>query len=99
MGFSIAKRAANLGAEVFLITGPSDEQVSHSGIHRINVTTAEEMYNKAHQYFPTSDIAILAAAVADYRPKNVSAEKIKKEGIIGHRIRTHKRYSSFTRAH
>ena len=79
MGFSIAKRAANLGAEVFLITGPSDEQVSHSGIHRINVTTAEEMYNKAHQYFPTSHIAILAAAVADYRPKNVSAEKIKKK--------------------
>lgn len=79
MGFSIAKRAANLGAEVFLITGPSDEQVSHSEIHRINVTTAEEMYNKAHQYFPTSDIAILAAAVADYRPKNVSAEKIKKK--------------------
>ena len=79
MGFSIAKRAANLGAEVFLITGPSNEQVFHSGIHRINVTTAEEMYNKAHQYFPTSDIAILAAAVADYRPKNVSAEKIKKK--------------------
>lgn len=79
MGFSIAKRAADLGAEVFLITGPSYEQVSHSEIHRINVTTAEEMYNKAHQYFPTSDIAILAAAVADYRPKNVSAEKIKKK--------------------
>ena len=59
--------------------GPSDEQVSHSGIHRINVTTAEEMYNKAHQYFPTSHIAIFAAAVADYRPKNVSAEKIKKK--------------------
>jgi len=79
MGFCMAKEAANLGAEVFLISGPSHEQVSHSLIHRINVTSAEEMYQASHEHYPTVDIAILSAAVADYRPKNVVAEKIKKK--------------------
>ena len=79
MGFSIAKAAANLGAEVFLISGPSHQTVSHSLINRIDVTTAEEMYEASHQYYPESDIAILSAAVADYRPKNVVTEKIKKK--------------------
>jgi phosphopantothenoylcysteine decarboxylase/phosphopantothenate--cysteine ligase len=79
MGFAIAKSAANLGAEVFLISGPSHEQVSHSLIHRIDVTTAEEMYEASHQHYPDADVAILSAAVADYRPKNVVTEKIKKK--------------------
>lgn len=79
MGFSIAKAAANLGAEVFLISGPSHQAVNHSLINRIDVTTAEEMYEASHQYYPESDIAILSAAVADYRPKNVVTEKIKKK--------------------
>jgi phosphopantothenoylcysteine decarboxylase/phosphopantothenate--cysteine ligase len=79
MGFAMAKSAANLGAEVFLISGPSHENVSHSLIHRMNVTSAEDMYQASHQYYPDSDIAILSAAVADYRPKNVATEKIKKK--------------------
>jgi phosphopantothenoylcysteine decarboxylase/phosphopantothenate--cysteine ligase len=79
MGFAMAKSAANLGAEVFLISGPSHEKVSHSFIHRIDVTTAEEMYQASHEHYPNSDIAILSAAVADYRPKNVTTEKIKKK--------------------
>lgn len=79
MGFCMAKEAANLGAEVFLISGPSHEQVSHSLIHRINVTSAEEMYQATHEHYPTVDIAILSAAVADYRPKNVVSQKIKKK--------------------
>ena len=79
MGFAIANCVANLGAEVFLITGPSHETTSHSLIKRINVVTAEEMYDACHRYFSESDIAILSAAVADYRPKNVVAEKIKKK--------------------
>tara|TARA_R110002073_G_scaffold8207_7_gene45907 strand:- start:19662 stop:20873 length:1212 start_codon:yes stop_codon:yes gene_type:complete len=79
MGFAIANSAANLGAEVILITGPSHETIYHSLIKRINVVTAEEMYKASHSHFSDSDIAILSAAVADYRPKNVVAEKIKKK--------------------
>ncbi|PIX11086.1 MAG: bifunctional phosphopantothenoylcysteine decarboxylase/phosphopantothenate--cysteine ligase CoaBC, partial [Flavobacteriaceae bacterium CG_4_8_14_3_um_filter_31_8] len=79
MGFEIAKEAANLGAEIFLISGPSNEQIKHSLIHRIDVITADEMYKAVHQFFPEVDIAILAAAVADYKPKNVATQKIKKK--------------------
>jgi phosphopantothenoylcysteine decarboxylase/phosphopantothenate--cysteine ligase len=79
MGFSIAKEAANLGAEVILISGPSHQQINHSFVKRIDVVSANEMYNEAHKYFNEVDIAILAAAVADYKPKNVAHQKIKKQ--------------------
>ncbi|WNW02094.1 bifunctional phosphopantothenoylcysteine decarboxylase/phosphopantothenate--cysteine ligase CoaBC [Tenacibaculum sp. HL-MS23] len=79
MGFEIAKAAANLGAEVFLISGPSHQKVNHSFIHRVDVKSAEEMYNACHKYYGEADIAILSAAVADYRPKNVATQKIKKK--------------------
>jgi phosphopantothenoylcysteine decarboxylase/phosphopantothenate--cysteine ligase len=78
MGFELAKKAANLGAEVFLITGTSNETVSHSLIQRIDVVTAEEMYQEVHKYFGAVDVAILSAAVADYKPKVVAENKIKK---------------------
>jgi phosphopantothenoylcysteine decarboxylase/phosphopantothenate--cysteine ligase len=78
MGFELAKKAANLGASVYLITGNSNETVSNSLIQRIDVVSAEEMYHEVHKYFDRADIAILSAAVADYKPKNVSASKIKK---------------------
>lgn len=79
MGFEIAKAAANLGAEVTLISGPSSQTVSHSLINVIRVTSAQDMYDEAHKYFASVDIAILSAAVADYRPKNISDKKIKKK--------------------
>ena len=79
MGFALAKKAANLGAEVILITGPSAETIKHSFVKRIDVKSAEEMYAQAHLYYKYTDIAILSAAVADYRPKNVAAQKIKKK--------------------
>ena len=79
MGFALAKEAANLGAEVILISGPSHQQIKHSLIHRIDVTTAQEMCQEVHKYFDTVDIAILSAAVADYKPKNVASQKIKKK--------------------
>mgnify|MGYP003688678991 FL=1 len=79
MGFAIAKTAVNLGAEVILIAGPSAETIQHSFVKRIDVKSAEEMYTQAHLYFKDTDIAILSAAVADYRPKNVAAQKIKKK--------------------
>ena len=78
MGFEIAKAAANLGAEVVLISGPSNQQVQHSFIKRINITSAAEMYDAVHKEFVNVDIAILSAAVADYKPKNVASQKIKK---------------------
>lgn len=78
MGFELAKKAANLGANVFLITGNSNETVSHSLIKRIDVVSAEEMYVEVHKYFDSVDIAILSAAVADYKPKEIAENKIKK---------------------
>lgn len=75
MGFEIAKAAANLGAKVFLVSGPSKEEVCHASIHRIDVVSAEEMYTACHQYFPEVSIAILSAAVADYRPKKAADRK------------------------
>ena len=79
MGFAIAKAAANLGAEVYLISGPSNQQIKHSLVHRIDVVSADEMYNAAHLYYKDVDIAILSAAVADYKPKNIATQKIKKK--------------------
>jgi phosphopantothenoylcysteine decarboxylase/phosphopantothenate--cysteine ligase len=78
MGFAIANAAANLGAQVYLISGPSNQQIKHSLVQRIDVVSAEEMYNAAHTYFKDVDIAILSAAVADYKPKNSASQKIKK---------------------
>ncbi len=79
MGFAIAKTAANLGAQVFLISGPSHQQIKHSFVKRIDVVSAEEMYIASHKYFNEVDIAILSAAVADYKPKNIAHQKIKKK--------------------
>ena len=78
MGFEIAKASANLGAEVVLVTGPTNQKVTHSFINVISVTSAEEMYNAAHKYFNNVDVAILSAAVSDYKPKEVASQKIKK---------------------
>ena len=79
MGFEIAKAAANLGAEVILVSGPTHQTITHSLVTVKPVVSAEDMYNEVHRYFETSDIAILSAAVADYRPKNVASQKIKKK--------------------
>jgi phosphopantothenoylcysteine decarboxylase/phosphopantothenate--cysteine ligase len=79
MGFEIANAAANLGAEVILVTGPSHQTINHSLVDVKPVVSAEEMYNEVHKHFLSSDIAILSAAVADYRPKTVANHKIKKK--------------------
>lgn len=78
MGFDIATAAANLGAEVVLVSGPTHLQMKHSLVNLIRVTSANEMYTACHQYFENMDVAIAAAAVADYKPKNVAQQKIKK---------------------
>jgi phosphopantothenoylcysteine decarboxylase/phosphopantothenate--cysteine ligase len=78
MGFDIAKSAANFGASVILVSGPTHLQVSHLLIKVINVVSAEEMYDTCQLYYNDVDVAIAAAAVADYKPKNVANHKIKK---------------------
>ena len=78
MGFELAKEAANLGAEVILISGPSNEIVFNPLIMRIDVVSAEDMYKSVHLYYDKMDIAILAAAVADYKPLTTASQKIKK---------------------
>ena len=78
MGFELARAAANLGAEVILITGPSHLNIDENQVNLIRVVSAEEMYKAAHKHFGDTDIAICAAAVADYRPANVADQKIKK---------------------
>ncbi|RLJ64286.1 phosphopantothenoylcysteine decarboxylase/phosphopantothenate--cysteine ligase [Lacinutrix venerupis] len=80
MGFEIAKAAAGLGAEVIIVTGPTHQKAKHSLIQVIPVVSAQDMYEAVHQHFNFVDVAILSAAVADYRPKEVSQSKIKKKG-------------------
>lgn len=79
MGFEIANTAAQLGAEVILISGPTHYKALYDSIQTIPITTARDMYDAAHQYFKDVDAAILSAAVADYRPKFPAASKLKKK--------------------
>ena len=79
MGFEIAKAAANLGANVTLVAGPSHESVSGYPIERINVVSAKDMCDAMHANFDKADVVVMSAAVADYRPKEMANQKIKKE--------------------
>jgi phosphopantothenoylcysteine decarboxylase / phosphopantothenate---cysteine ligase len=79
MGFEIAKAASNLGANVTLVSGPSHESVTGYPIERINVVSAQDMYNAMHANFEKTDVVVMSAAVADYRPKEMAEQKIKKE--------------------
>ncbi len=78
MGFAIAEECAQRGAEVTLITGPVALQCTPS-IHRWDVESCAEMYEKATEVFPQCDIAVLCAAVADFRPEQVAEQKFKRE--------------------
>ena len=78
MGFDIAESAANLGALVTLVSGPTHLKLKNSSINIFRVNSADEMYEVCHQFFNTTDVAICAAAVADYKPKIFSEQKIKK---------------------
>ena len=80
MGYALAEQAARMGAEVTLVSGPSHEKLNdHTNITLFNVTSASEMFDKIDSLYSEQDICIMAAAVADYTPKNVSSEKIKKQ--------------------
>lgn len=78
MGIAIAEALADKGAEVTLVLGPSKEQAYHTGITTVNIESAAELYAASLQAFEKAGIAVLAAAVADYRPGTMAPEKIKK---------------------
>ncbi len=78
MGFELAKEAAKLGAQVVLISGPTHLNVDTPEIELIRVTGAGEMYDAVHRFYQNVDIVIAAAAVSDYKPKVVAAQKMKK---------------------
>lgn len=79
MGYALAETCAEYGAEVILISGPVNLTLNHPNIKRIDVESAEQMYNTAIEQFTTADSAILCAAVADYRPKQKEDSKIKRK--------------------
>jgi phosphopantothenoylcysteine decarboxylase/phosphopantothenate--cysteine ligase len=78
MGFELAHQALSFGAEVNLITGPTHLSLNHSNLNRIDVVSAQEMYEATTSYFEKSDIVIAAAAVSDYKPKQQFDKKLKK---------------------
>ncbi len=78
MGFELAKQAAGMGANVVLIAGPSQQSCDDFPIKRIDVTSAQEMYEAVFQYYDQMHLVIAAAAVADYKPVEVASQKIKK---------------------
>lgn len=80
MGIEIALGFADKGAKVNLILGPSNEEISHPNVKVISVTSAAEMYTEAVKRYKKSHIAVMAAAVADYTPKQTAKQKIKKKG-------------------
>jgi phosphopantothenoylcysteine decarboxylase/phosphopantothenate--cysteine ligase len=84
MGFAIAESLANLGAKVKLITGPVNISISNLNVETIKVKSAQEMYEACSHNFETTDIAVLAAAVADYKPASQATEKIKKKDASLH---------------
>ena len=79
MGFALAEVCAQRGAEVWLITGPVSLTTVHQAIRRKDVESADEMYKAVIEIFPEMDAAILCAAVADYRPEKLGAEKLKRD--------------------
>ena len=79
MGFALAEECAARGAEVTLVAGPVALTTHHPSIRRIDVESAREMLDACTESFPDADIAIMCAAVADYRPEQMTDKKIKRE--------------------
>ena len=79
MGIAIAKECADRGAEVSLVLGPTTISCNHPYVKTINVKSAQQMFEAMNAEHKTSDVSIFAAAVADYRPTQISSTKIKKK--------------------
>ncbi len=82
MGYAVAEELANKGADVILVSGPTHLTVSHPKIKVVRVTSAEEMYQACVSNFTDSDITVLSAAVADYKPTHREDQKIKKSDAV-----------------
>ena len=78
MGYDIAEAAVNLGAQVILVSGQTSIAVKNNSIQLIRVVSAQEMYDKCLEHYETVDVVVAAAAVADYKPKVLEDQKIKK---------------------
>jgi phosphopantothenoylcysteine decarboxylase / phosphopantothenate---cysteine ligase len=79
MGYAIAEKFLEQGAEVFLVSGPVNVKIEHPRLKTVKVSSASEMYLACCRVFEEVDIAVFAAAVADYRPQKVAEKKIKKD--------------------
>lgn len=79
MGVALAEALANAGASVTLVLGPSALDLKHKDVQVVRVESAEQMYAACVQVFPAADIAVMSAAVADYKPSVVADKKIKKQ--------------------
>jgi phosphopantothenoylcysteine decarboxylase / phosphopantothenate---cysteine ligase len=79
MGYAIAEQFLNQGAEVFLVSGPVNIELNHHNLREVKVNSASEMYLACCHFFEEVDIAVFAAAVADYRPAKIAEQKIKKD--------------------
>jgi len=79
MGICIADEFANRGANVVLVCGPSAIKSINPNVHRIDVISAKDMFEVCKQHFENADIAVCSAAVADYAPKEIATQKIKKK--------------------
>lgn len=78
MGFALAETFYLQGADVTLVSGPTSQKVTYSGIKTISVVSADEMYKVCTKEFKKADIAVMSAAVADYKPETTANQKIKK---------------------
>lgn len=78
MGYALAMEFANQGADVILVSGPTHLEIRHPKVKKISVMSAREMYEVANECFTVSNVAILSAAVADFRPETAAEQKIKK---------------------
>ncbi|WP_190277520.1 bifunctional phosphopantothenoylcysteine decarboxylase/phosphopantothenate--cysteine ligase CoaBC [Adhaeribacter rhizoryzae] len=79
MGYALAEAFARAGGQVILVSGPTTQKAEHPAIQVIPVTTADQMYAQVKQHADDADILVFAAAVADYKPKEVSTVKVKKK--------------------
>ncbi len=82
MGFELAKVAADLGARVILVSGPSRLTIAHHSIDLIPVVSADEMFTAVLKHYDDVHVAVCAAAVSDYRPRKAARQKIKKASDV-----------------
>lgn len=80
MGYAVAEALAAAGAEVVLVSGPTEQRIHHPLVKVVPVVTAREMLEASEREFENTDIVVLSAAVADYRPTHTATQKIKKSG-------------------